>query len=207
VVRVVFSASVTVSVLLAPALSASSVGVQDTVQVRDDEFDPATVPPPGEFRIPGDAVIWDWVDTSNPHNVSQLRGLFRSPISSDPTMTFNRTFSAGSFPYECDIHGSSMSGTVRVVVGQDITPSGLPLIWWADGTTNTGRAFDVQLRIGDGAWRTWKRDTERLKGVFGKNDRPVQIKPGRDYFIRARSQKSLSKPRSVSAWSPPRLID
>jgi plastocyanin len=193
------------TVLLGSVGPAISGGTVATVEVRDSEFDPARVA--GDV-LPGESVLWEWVDTGEPHNVRQLRGLFRSPISADSGTTFMRTFSAGTFRYECVIHEPFMVGTVKVVIGQDTTPSGLPLIWWADTDTNTGGAFDVQFRIGeDGRWRTWRMDTAKPKGVFGRNDRPVHFNAAKDYWFRARSQKRVDTPTKVSGWAPPRFFD
>jgi plastocyanin len=206
--RAILSAVATLSVALGPALPVSSGPSTDEIEVRDDVFDPATFPGPGQVRTPGVSVSWEWDDAvEHPHNVRQLGGLFRSEITAEPTFSFERRFSAGSFPYECEIHGPSMSGTVRVVIGQDQTLSGLPIITWADEITNTGRAFDVQFRIGDGRWRLWKKDTENFQGVFGRNDRPVQYESSKEYWFRARSQKRADTPNKVSRWSPARLFD
>jgi plastocyanin len=205
--RGILSAAVGLSLLMVPANPVSS-GVGETVEVGDDYFDPATLPVGDERLIPGDGVVWAWADeVATSHNVRQVEGLFRSRISADPTMTYGRILSTGTFRYECEIHEPLMVGTVRVTVGLGITPTGLPVIRWAVPDSNTGRAFDVQFRIEDGPWRTWKKDTEQLKGVFGKNDKPVPFRLTRDYFIRARSQKSLARPDVVSGWSPPQLID
>jgi plastocyanin len=194
--------------LLGQAIPANAGGGTAGVQVRDDEFDPPTLPVPGETLFVGDTVVWDWVDTVHPHNVRQVRSLFRSQTESSPSFSFSRTFSAGSFPYQCEIHGAGMFGRVKVVIGQDITPSGLPVISWADETTNTGHAFDVQFRIGeDGPWRRWKKDTVAFQGVFGRNDRPVRFNPAKEYWFRTRSQKRTDTPTKVSRWSPPRLWD
>lgn len=173
------------------------------VAVRDDEFDPSLI----QSKLAGDSVLWGWMNTGSTHNVRQVRGLFRSPLSSEPGTTYVRTFSAGTFPYECEIHAPSMVGTVKVEIWQGVAPSGLPLIKWAFPDSNTGKAFDVQFRIGNGPWRKWRKDTISLKGVFGRNERPVHFNPAREYWFRVRSQKSVNTPHKISRWSPATLND
>jgi plastocyanin len=206
--RGILAALVAISILAGAAPPVSSGGVDETVQVRDNEFDPTVVPSTTNPLIAGESIEWEWsFDVQNPHDVRQVRGLFRSPLSSTPGTLYGRTFSSGKFPYECSIHGPSMAGTVRVVIGQGAAPSGLPLISWADETTNTGRAFDVQFRIDDGPWRLWRKDTGSFHGVFGKNDRPVHYNAANEYWFRVRSQKRAGTPDKVSRWSPARLLD
>jgi plastocyanin len=206
--RMAVAASVGTSVLLVSALPAYSGGLEETVQVRDNEFDPAVVPSTTNPFLAGESLAWQWESgVVNYHDVRQLRGLFRSSLSNSPGTTFLRTFSSGTFPYECSIHGPAMSGIVKVRVWQGLAPSGLPLLRWAFSDTNTGKAFDVQFRIGEGRWRVWKKDTTRRYGVFGRNDKPVRYNPDREYWFRARSQKRANLPRAVSKWSPATLLD
>jgi plastocyanin len=91
----------------------TATGVEDTppptqanVSVQDNTFVPAS-----STIAEGGQVTWTWAGAVD-HNVTFATG----PNSGDQTSgTFSRTFStAGSFPYQCTIHGSSMSGTVTV---------------------------------------------------------------------------------------------
>jgi plastocyanin len=78
------------------------------VSVMDDVFSPASV----TIRT-GGTVTWTW-RSSNLHTVTSNTGAFDSgtPQSSG---TFSHTFAtAGSYPYHCEVHGLSMSGTVTV---------------------------------------------------------------------------------------------
>jgi hypothetical protein len=200
--RTLFSVFLVGSLVFGASIPATSSGIGVTVQVRDDLFDPE-VAPPGDPLTAGESVKWEWApEIEAPHDVRQLRGLFRSPLSSEPGTIYLRDFSAGRFPYECSIHGPFMSGVVRVQLWQGAAPSGLPVMRWAFPDSNTGTAFDVQFRVGGGPWRVWKKDTTRLLGVFGRNDRPVHFNPGREYSFRARSQKRVDTPTRVSKWSP-----
>jgi plastocyanin len=91
----------------------TATGVEDTppptqanVSVQDNTFVPAS-----STIAEGGQVTWTWAG-SNQHNVTFASGTNSVDQSSG---TFSRTFpSAGSFPYQCTIHGSSMSGTVVV---------------------------------------------------------------------------------------------
>jgi plastocyanin len=196
-----------VLLLLLGAVPVSSGGLDETVQVRDDEFDPAVVPSTTNPLLAGESIEWEWAfDVESTHDVRQLRGLFRSPLTNVPGTQYLRTFSSGKFQYECSIHGPSMSGTVRVMIFVDTAPSGLPLLRWAFPDTNTGNAFDVRFRVGDGRWRPWKTDTTKGFGVFGKDGRPVRYNPDKEYSLRARSQKGVNTPAKVSRWSPVRSL-
>jgi plastocyanin len=93
---------------VAPASSPAAAG--STVSIKDNSFDPGTLTVP-----PGTTVTWDWSGARNPHSVV---GQFGSAVDSG-TKTgsgqFTFTFpSAGTFAYQCGIHGASMTG--RVVV-------------------------------------------------------------------------------------------
>lgn len=76
------------------------------VSVIDNAFQPqnATV-------AAGGTVTWTW-NGSNTHNVTFATGTNSATQASG---TFSRTFNtAGSFDYQCSIHGSAMSGTIIV---------------------------------------------------------------------------------------------
>jgi plastocyanin len=202
-IRIIPGVVLAAAIVLGGAVPATSGGVQETVQVTDNQFDPAVVPSTADPFLAGESLEWEWAsDVGRPHDVRQLRGLFRSPLSSTPGRTYFRTFSSGTFPYECSIHGPVMSGTVRVKIWQSAAPSGLPLLRWAFTDTNTGSGFDVRFRIGGGPWRLWKTDTPSRYGVFGRNDRPVHFNPSKQYSFQARSQKRVDTPRKTSLWSP-----
>lgn len=80
-----------------------------TIRVEDNAFAPEsrTVPV-------GTEVTWQWAG-SNPHSVV---GTFAGAAVSSPTQnsgTFKFTFtSAGTFAYQCGVHGQTMSGTIVV---------------------------------------------------------------------------------------------
>ena len=62
----------------------------------------------------GDTVTWTWAD-GLPHSVRSTSDVFNSGIflSNGHTYTFIFT-DAGDYPYQCDVHFGSMSGTIKV---------------------------------------------------------------------------------------------
>jgi plastocyanin len=174
------------------------------VEVNDPFFDPRLVNP-----SVGQKVHWSRGSPSREgHNVRADGELFRSgPVTPGP-IDYTRRFSAGSFRYYCEIHGSpageserGMVGYVRAKPSVARGPSGIPFtVRWATRDTNTGSTFDVQYRIGARSWRTWKANTRSYSGVFGRDGRPVQVRAGTRYSFRARSQKDSG----TSDWSPRR---
>jgi len=83
-------------------------GTSVTVQVLDNQFDPATVTISNGMRV-----NWGW-NGRNPHNVvfDPSTGMPSSAIQTEGAfdITFTR---AGTFNYECTIH-PGMTGTVVV---------------------------------------------------------------------------------------------
>jgi plastocyanin len=187
------SAAVLVTVLAGMPASA----VTRTVEIDDDSFGPGTM----SARV-GDTVHWTRASGSNgDHNVAEddnSTPLFRSGDPTDQAINYSRVFSAGAFYYQCEVHGGDMDGFVRVPVSIGGAPTGLPFtVRWAKAT-QTGSSFDVQYRIGSGAWQNWRSNGTTFDGVFGKNARPVKVSGTKTYSFRARSQRGSS----VSRWSP-----
>ncbi|MGH2682252.1 MAG: hypothetical protein ACRDIX_03345 [Actinomycetota bacterium] len=150
----------------------------------------------------GDSVHWTrGVGSINSHNVHEEGGLFHSGPTTTGPIDYEAVFSAGTFYYFCQFHGSAMDGFVRVPVRIKRAPDGRPFtVRWAAQASETGSVYDVQFRVGSGDWRKWKRDTAALNGVFGKNRWPVRVRNGVRYSFRARSQDGTV----VSRWSPVR---
>jgi hypothetical protein len=155
----------------------------------------------------GDSVHWFRApDSTGPHNIREDGRLFWSGRSTDGPIDFTAVFSAGSFHYYCSTHGyplevdkDGMEGFVRVPVSLSRLPSGLPFtVRWAVDASETGRAYDVQFRVGSGSWRTWKKDATNNGGVFGREAKPVRVRDGVRYSFRARSQDGPN----ASGWSP-----
>ncbi len=77
------------------------------VRVGNNFFTPST-----RTVAAGTTVTWTWNSGANDHNVVFTDGPASAIQSSG---TFTRTFDdAGTFPYQCTVHGPSMSGTVVV---------------------------------------------------------------------------------------------
>ena len=198
--RIVLLASLSLLALTAVPADAGVVSVRDNRFVPDDHV----------LTAPGQSVTWDWATgLRNLHNVREDSSLFSSGDATDDSQeSFTRTFSAGNFRYFCGIHGSlegGMHGHVRVPVLITAAPTGRPFtVRWASASTNVGRLFDVQYRIGDGNWVTWRTDTTAFSRVFGMDGKPVVVKAERIYSFRARTQRFMSAPLGRSDWSPVR---
>lgn len=184
---------------LAPAASGGGL----IISVTDDAFTPGNYDLPG----PGYFASWQWgPGLAHEHNVRQDVRLFRS---GDPTSApgfFERAFSAGTFHYYCEVHGSpggGMDGMVRVPVGiQNTADRQIFRVVWATEASRTGKAFDVKYRVDGGPWVAWRTDTTKFRALFGRNDRPVPVEEEHTYEVRARSQKRVEQPKKVSGWSP-----
>jgi hypothetical protein len=95
-----------------------------------------------------------------------------------------------------------MDGFVNVPVDTVAAPAGPTFtVKWAASTSKTGSRYDVQYRVGTGAWQDWVKNTTKLKKEFGAGGSPAVSVPGTHYRFRARSQKG-SNNKAVSGWSP-----
>jgi plastocyanin len=85
-----------------------STGGGDSVSVLDNNFEPADL----SVSV-GDTVTWTH-DGAASHTVTADDGSFDSGNISEGD-TFEHTFDeAGEFPYLCEIHTTSMTGTITV---------------------------------------------------------------------------------------------
>lgn len=77
------------------------------VEVKDNSFNPETI-----TIKQGTKVVWKWVDTANAHSI-MLSGTTSPEQTSG---TYERVFDQKgvTYPYQCGVHGASMSG--RIVV-------------------------------------------------------------------------------------------
>ena len=67
----------------------------------------------------GGKVTWDWTGSQNPHSVigtsANAKTLLSSPVNREGKGTYTATFAeAGTYEYQCGIHGASMTGKVVV---------------------------------------------------------------------------------------------
>jgi plastocyanin len=184
-------------------LPASASGGTAEIAIHDNYFSP-----PSRRIVVGGSVHWFRAPGSGGvHNVREDGWLFESPATpTDGPLDVTFVFSAGTFHFFCETHGSplgaaetGMAGFIRVPVSLSPLPSGLPFtVRWATAASETGQAYDVQFRVGSDGWRTWKKDTTNNRGVFGRDGAPVRVRDGVRYSFRARSQDGPN----ASGWSP-----
>ncbi len=186
-------------------MPASAAVLPVPVAVKDNKFKPDALALPLGVQIQ-----WNWADdVGNAHNVRQDSSLFTSGApTDDPNTTFLRRPSAGTFHYFCEVHGSKRGGMDGVIrVKPFMTAAGGAddefTVVWVNGTSDTGDQFDVRYRVGKKSkkFKPWLTDTSLGQAVFGAGDSPVDVKPGKAYYFRARSQNS-SNPSKPSGWSP-----
>jgi plastocyanin len=194
--------SVATVAVAALALPASASAGSLTVTVKDDEFDPVV----RNVDFVGLPVHWMTSGTTNPHDVTQDKGLFKSGAPST-AFNFTRVPSAGTYPYHCTVHGGrggvGMSGKLRAPPTLAPAKRGTSVrVLWAGDFSNTGNQFDLQYKVGNGKWKDWKKNTSKRQGVFGQNGKPVSVNPTKTYRIRARSEKSSNPKKKRSGWSP-----
>jgi plastocyanin len=188
----------------------TQVSVDDPPQGAAFAFTPDRV----DLDVGADARVgWTRVDGGDAkHSITQADGLFRMA----PTLgeiDYTRHFSAGTFRYFCEIHGSpgrGMDGVVRVAPSEDVFDDPDPpffVRWGNEESRETGDVFDVRFRRqGASRWTVWKERTSRHQGFFGGGDRPVAVVPGRVYEFQARSLKSRA-PEKRSGWSPVLVVE
>lgn len=189
-------ALVGLTIVAVPATATSEV-----VTIANFSF----TPDPVTGLPPGGVVTWQKGPADGTHNVVQNKGLFRSGDPTSGIIEFSRTFSAGTYPYKCEVHAVSqdMKGKVKIPVQIDINEAELPVVEWAVDGSNTGGKFDVQYKVNDGNWKNWLQNTTKLRKVFGKDGNPVAFVESKTYSFRARSQKGTDADGKVSGWSPP----
>ena len=182
--------------LLGAALVAPAAAADAGVSVTDNRFSPESL------RVAvGDAVTWTSGGTRAGHNVREDHRIFYSGTQTD-RLDFSVVFSAGSFHYFCENHGTrtkGMGGWVRVPATVSTAPAGDPFtVRWATTTTETGPRYKVQYRIASGRWIEWKASTRELSAVFGRDATPIPAVPGTQYGFRVRAIRG----ENMSFWSP-----
>lgn len=81
-------------------------GRSDSIDVADNFYRPAS-----DTVAAGTTVTWKWTGTRS-HTVTFEDGVTSEKITSG---SFSRTFDEpGTYAYQCNVHGASMSGTVIV---------------------------------------------------------------------------------------------
>jgi len=187
------------------ALASSAHAGFGPIGVGDDFFDPSTTIEAGLF---GGVFSWQWNDDiTNDHNVRQDNKLFNSGAPTDDTDTSFGSIElpAGKYHYYCTLHGSKnggMDGNIEIVplVGSP-SPGEVPITWALDNDIRVGDRWEVQYRVGNGNWKTWKKNTSALQGTFGANDKPVNYNETKEYSVKVKT-KLASNPDRQSKFSP-----
>jgi plastocyanin len=171
--------------VVAAGLLASSPVAAATRNV--DANDNRTFSPQNVTSAVGGSVHWTASGVDD-HSVHQNSNVFDSG-NPGPGLNFTRTFSAGTFAYQCEEHGDrGMRGTIRVPPQALSAPAGLNFtVRWAAAGTNTGNRFDVMYRVGSGPWKTWRNNTSAKSMVFGARSQPVRVARGKSYSFKVRS--------------------
>jgi plastocyanin len=202
--RIAFLGGVaTIAMAMAVPASAGEAGVQ--IEFADNFFAPKVAGPVTvDASIPEAAWARD-LGATEAHNISSNNKLFRSGDPSDSLPGYTLQASAGTFKYICDEHSAEgMRGTLKVVPAINGMPPDKAKVTWANAQSKTGDRYDVQFRQkGKPKWEDWFEGTKRKSAVFGRNNKPVNVKPNKTYQVRARSRKGTNKNRQ-SNWSPPR---
>jgi plastocyanin len=156
------------TVLTALFLAVAAVpadAVTKTVFVAEFAFSPNALK-----IVQGDTVVWQNNGTRI-HNATQdapLSLFATGNIASGATSPGKVLTAAGVYPYHCTIH-SSMVGSVKVPVkvapttGTTATTFTITL---ATQTAPTGFVYDVQRKIGDGAWAAWRTGVTTATTTF-----------------------------------------
>ncbi|MGH2748449.1 MAG: plastocyanin/azurin family copper-binding protein [Actinomycetota bacterium] len=188
---------VAASVLMVALASVPAGAATKEVQITNSSFDPKAV----KVAV-GSSVHWTKGTTRDPHNVRENGGIFTSGSQTSEAIDFTATFSAGKFGYHCVVHQSfGMTGVVKVPVSIQAKPAGRPFtVKWATAATDTGTTYDVQFKIGTGAWTDWLAKTDSRSAVFGQGGEPIRVRADKTYSFRVRSRLVDIK----SGWSPKR---
>lgn len=165
-----------------------------SVTVTEFRFSPATITVPQ-----GEDVAWH--NGGHQQHTSTQTGALAlwntGRIAVGATSGSVRFLAAGSYAYHCTIH-TFMHGTVRVPIivsplrGTRRTTFTIRLA----SATQAGFTYDVQRRIGTGAWTTWR---------VGVASTTVRFKHGKGTFA-FRSRLRRTSNGATSGWSLPRAI-
>ena len=146
--------------------------------------------------------------TANTHNVREDSKLFRSGPLTD-SGTYHIVPSAGTYHYYCESHGSEnggMDGVLKEIPVAGPRNADFFTVGWAPAEdTDTGDQFDVRYKVEDGEWKTWFKNTDKIGWKFGRNDKPIDVKPNKTYRIQARSELH-SNPSKHSGFSPSLVV-
>jgi plastocyanin len=168
----------------APAPGDARAG--ELVRVEHSMYLPGTV----SVAI-GQQVTWAFPEITQ-HTTTSDQGFWDSGAKASGA-SYARTFtSAGAFPYHCTFH-PHMHGVVKVPVKVTAPTEVKRVFRWSTATAGPGTTFDVQVRTGSGAWKSFRTDTTKPRAAFKPADRTVP------YKVRARTTRNGTD----SGWSKP----
>jgi plastocyanin len=177
------SAAALAAALLVPS-GVAQARAGASVSVADMAFTPASV----TVGL-GETVTWRFPDSMG-HTTTSDAGFWDSGTKLNGA-TYSRAFtSAGTFAYHCSIH-PTMRGKVRVPVKTKGSPSAGWTLTWSTKPGGGKLFFDVQTRLGSGAWRVF------MGGAGGTHRRFDPAQAG-TYSVRARTVTGANR----SGWSP-----
>lgn len=149
----------------------------------------------------GDAFHWTNGDTiAHTSTQNAPLSLWKSG-NIQPGTTFSKSIDfAGSYPYHCSIHPTTMKGTVKVPI--QVSPASGAVgatftVTVADRKAPSGFVYDVQRKKDSGAWTAWKTGTTSGAVVF---------KAGASGTWSFRSRLRKTKNGATSGWSPSRSV-
>lgn len=174
--------------------------------------------PPDVSVSVGQVVRWTNTDQLVPHTATEDHGLWdltgtygqtpANPPGFGPGESRERAFEAGTHRYFCRVHPQQMRGTVAVPVRlepastvTETKPSGKRrkrrrvLVTWAAAPLAEGVGFDVQIRRGDGEWRSWRTGKRAMSGTFRTQAAKAP------WSVRARLRR-LDDPSAATDFSP-----
>lgn len=134
----------------------------------------------------GTTVTWSFQE--NGHDTASTQGFWDTELI-EAGGSYDRVFSAGTYPYVCTPHATFMTGTVRVA---PVRVSGSATKGWRiRWGVGKGSVYDVQYKPKGGSWTWFARDTAALA---------TKVAPKRagSYLLRARTTTGVN----TSSWSP-----
>ena len=188
--RVLAAALVALSALVA----APPVSAHTPIEIRG--FAEPSYDPPDVTRNIGARFVWTNADVVS--HTATHSGPFRIWDSGllEPGDSYTKIVRfAGTYPSECTPH-PSMTAILRVRPGR--APRSGPVgteftITIASIDASPGRRYDVQIRVGDGAWTTYRR------GVVSRTVTFEPSAPG-TYWFRSRVRRTSDG--AAVRWSP-----
>lgn len=138
----------------------------------------------------GRSVEWTNDDPANSHIISETSGLWAKGLGIGDTVSGSAA-AAGGFKQSCD--GGPVQAW-KVKIKAEAHPAGPDFkVTWAVAGAKATWHFNVQYRIGSGAWRTWKPNTSMKSATFDGAT-------GKAYGFRSRVINTVSGDRT--GWSP-----